>query len=267
MAKSNQIVNPNPQEKASDSGLPSWSTEVAPDVPAEAVSFYNAAGDAYKAGVKDGKAKKDPAYTHPSGDWSADDLHAFDQMYTFAWQANHWLTDETRVADFRIATRDALVKGIKDGEAGADKWHEPTKEWWTEYKNDLDQTYELGYAKGQSLAPAKSASTSPWVYIGVATAIAAVCGIGFALSGSGAAVPAQANPTKFPGLASGDPKPKFRIGDRVRQVDTGNTGKVSFIGEYDALIGGYRYKVQVNDAEHPRQGGRWYWNETNMRKI
>jgi hypothetical protein len=57
------------------------------------------------------------------------------------------------------------------------------------------------------------------------------------------------------------PKPKFELGDQVRDIDTGATGKVSFIGQYDSLIGGWRYRVLEPD------GTRKYWNETRMELV
>lgn len=57
----------------------------------------------------------------------------------------------------------------------------------------------------------------------------------------------------------GDPAPKFRIGERVVRDDGSMAGMVSFIGDYDPYIGGYRYKVQQDD------GGRIYWNESSTR--
>jgi len=58
-----------------------------------------------------------------------------------------------------------------------------------------------------------------------------------------------------------DPEPKFRIGDLVERIDNPKShGKVSFIGQYDEVIGGYRYKVLESS------GSRIYWNEGSMRR-
>jgi hypothetical protein len=57
-----------------------------------------------------------------------------------------------------------------------------------------------------------------------------------------------------------DPKPKFKLGDKVKDKDGSREGEVSFVGEYDAHIGGYRYKVKESN------GTRHYWNETSMVK-
>jgi hypothetical protein len=54
------------------------------------------------------------------------------------------------------------------------------------------------------------------------------------------------------------PKAKFRLGERVIDKDGSRSGEVSFVGEYDAFIGGYRYKVQEDN------GTRHYWNETSL---
>lgn len=60
----------------------------------------------------------------------------------------------------------------------------------------------------------------------------------------------------------GDPKPKFKYGDYVRQADNPNmVGEISFIGSYDAFIGGYRYKVLEPN------GTRNFWNEGSMVKL
>ena len=55
-----------------------------------------------------------------------------------------------------------------------------------------------------------------------------------------------------------EPEPRFRLGDQVRDVDGSRQGTVSFVGQYDELIGGYRYRVLEAD------GTRKFWNETNM---
>jgi hypothetical protein len=58
----------------------------------------------------------------------------------------------------------------------------------------------------------------------------------------------------------GDPKPKFKIGDKVKDKDGSRSGVVGFVGEYDKDLGGYRYKVKEAD------GKRHNWNETLMVK-
>lgn len=60
-----------------------------------------------------------------------------------------------------------------------------------------------------------------------------------------------------------DPKPKFKIGNRVRVTDTSVVGTVTFIGSYDAYIGQYRYKIKDDDA----RGGQKYWNEDSLVKT
>lgn len=57
------------------------------------------------------------------------------------------------------------------------------------------------------------------------------------------------------------PRPKFKIGDMVEDVDGTREGEVDFVGSYDAFLGGYQYKVLEAD------GTRNYWNETSMRKV
>jgi hypothetical protein len=59
----------------------------------------------------------------------------------------------------------------------------------------------------------------------------------------------------------GDPKPKFKLGDKVKDKDGSREGVVSFVGEYDSYIKGYRYKVKEPS------GKRQYWNETSMVKV
>ena len=54
------------------------------------------------------------------------------------------------------------------------------------------------------------------------------------------------------------PKPKFKVGDVVCDRTGERTGIVSFNGEYDSYLGGYRYRVLEVD------GRRHYWNETSM---
>ena len=54
------------------------------------------------------------------------------------------------------------------------------------------------------------------------------------------------------------PKPLYGIGDRVRVRGTIIRGKVSYVGEYDAFIGQYRYKV-TSDS-----GNRATWNENSL---
>lgn len=58
-----------------------------------------------------------------------------------------------------------------------------------------------------------------------------------------------------------DPAPKFEIGNRVEQIDTGRTGKIVFIGDYDDYIEQYRYVVRVDDGPH-----RQNWND-NLKLI
>jgi hypothetical protein len=60
-------------------------------------------------------------------------------------------------------------------------------------------------------------------------------------------------------IASGDPEPKFRIGDVVTIADRGK-GTVSFVGQYDAYIGQYRYKVATPD------GNRLTYNENSLKR-
>jgi hypothetical protein len=58
------------------------------------------------------------------------------------------------------------------------------------------------------------------------------------------------------------PAPKFKLGQRVCRIDNHKWhGKVSFIGNYDDVIGGYRYKIQEPD------GTRLWWNEMSMRRV
>ena len=57
------------------------------------------------------------------------------------------------------------------------------------------------------------------------------------------------------------PRPKFQLGDYVVDVDGSRRGEVSFVGEYDPYIGGYRYKVLEQN------GRRHFWNEKSMRKF
>jgi hypothetical protein len=59
----------------------------------------------------------------------------------------------------------------------------------------------------------------------------------------------------------GNPAPKFRVGDRVARKDGSQRGEVSYIGSYDDLIKGYRYKVLEPD------GTRLFWNEGSMRRV
>jgi hypothetical protein len=61
--------------------------------------------------------------------------------------------------------------------------------------------------------------------------------------------------------AKKDPKPKFKLGDKVKDKDGSREGEVSFVGEYDAHIGGYRYKVKESN------GKRQNWNEDSMVKV
>ena len=57
-------------------------------------------------------------------------------------------------------------------------------------------------------------------------------------------------------------RPKFKLGDMVVYADDPiRGGEVSFIGEYDDHLGGYRYKVLEAD------GTRHWWNETTMKKA
>ncbi len=57
------------------------------------------------------------------------------------------------------------------------------------------------------------------------------------------------------------PKPKFKLGDRVKDKDGSREGKVSFVGEYDDYKGQYSYKVTE------KGGKRHYWNENSMIKA
>ncbi len=61
----------------------------------------------------------------------------------------------------------------------------------------------------------------------------------------------------------GNPAPKFKVGDKVEDIEKENRrrGEVSFIGSYDDVIDGYRYRVLESN------GSRVYWNEGNMQKI
>jgi hypothetical protein len=60
----------------------------------------------------------------------------------------------------------------------------------------------------------------------------------------------------------GDPKPKFRLGDKVLStLNPKMLGEVSFIADYDEWLGQYRYKVLEPN------GTRHHWNEGNMKKI
>lgn len=54
------------------------------------------------------------------------------------------------------------------------------------------------------------------------------------------------------------PKPKFKVGDVVCDRTGERSGIVSFAGEYDSYLGGYRYRVLELD------GRRHYWNESSM---
>jgi len=54
------------------------------------------------------------------------------------------------------------------------------------------------------------------------------------------------------------PKPRFKVGDFVYDRDGTRSGIVSFTGEYDSYLGGYRYRVLELD------GKRHYWNESSM---
>lgn len=59
-----------------------------------------------------------------------------------------------------------------------------------------------------------------------------------------------------------DPKPKFKLGDRVEIVDDGKVideGEVSFNSGYDEWLGQYRYKVQTKTS-------RVTYNENSLRK-
>lgn len=58
---------------------------------------------------------------------------------------------------------------------------------------------------------------------------------------------------------SGEPKPKFKIGDLVEDIDGTRKGRVEHIRGYDDLLHGYRYMVRDTG------GSRLNWNETNMR--
>jgi hypothetical protein len=58
---------------------------------------------------------------------------------------------------------------------------------------------------------------------------------------------------------AGHPAPKFKVGDNVIRKDGSGRGEVSYIGSYDDLIKGYRYKVLEPS------GVRLYWNEGGMR--
>lgn len=60
----------------------------------------------------------------------------------------------------------------------------------------------------------------------------------------------------------GDPLPKFQIGDRVEQIDTGRKGRIVFVGDYDDYIEQYRYVIRVDGGPH-----RQNWNENNLKKI
>jgi hypothetical protein len=55
-----------------------------------------------------------------------------------------------------------------------------------------------------------------------------------------------------------EPRPKFKVGDRVKDKEVSRTGVVVHVHSYDDVIGGYRYKVQEAD------GTRLYWNEPTM---
>jgi hypothetical protein len=55
------------------------------------------------------------------------------------------------------------------------------------------------------------------------------------------------------------PARKFELGDYVIDKDGSREGVVSYVGDYDDYIGGYRYKVKEPD------GTRKYWSETTMR--
>ena len=60
---------------------------------------------------------------------------------------------------------------------------------------------------------------------------------------------------------AGIPRPKFKLGDMVEDVDGSRRGEVSYVGSYDSYLGGYQYKVLE------ASGRRHYWNETSMRKV
>jgi hypothetical protein len=63
-----------------------------------------------------------------------------------------------------------------------------------------------------------------------------------------------------------EPKPKFRIGQKVVNKSwkadglPGATGTISHVGEYDPYLGCYRYKVTRRGFDK-----RITWNETSLR--
>lgn len=57
------------------------------------------------------------------------------------------------------------------------------------------------------------------------------------------------------------PKPKFKLGDKVKDKDGSREGEVSFVGQYDEYINQYRYKVKE------KSGKRHTWNEGSMIKA
>jgi hypothetical protein len=147
----------------------------------------------------------------------------------------------------------------------------PSKNASKECCDGLENIDDLCVKKSEADADTK---TSAWVYVGVVAAVLALGVGGYAVYASGAKKPAvKKNPiSRYHPTGKDDwwknamPKQKFELGDHVEDIETGDTGIVSFRGEYDALIGGYRYKVQM-DHPHPIMGGRITWNETKMRKI
>lgn len=81
---------------------------------------------------------------------------------------------------------------------------------------------------------------------GARRAVGCICGAKFA------------NPHTVACIAHNNP-PQFKAGDRVVRDDGSARGEVAIVGNYDEVIGGYRYKVQQDD------GARIYWNESSTR--
>jgi len=64
---------------------------------------------------------------------------------------------------------------------------------------------------------------------------------------------------------SGNPKPKFKLGDRVHWMDGRkvlDTGEVSFVGDYDAYLGQYRYRLKSDNGISRR-----FTNESSLRLV
>lgn len=81
-------------------------------------------------------------------------------------------------------------------------------------------------------------------------------------NGSSKAPKAQRRETRARAPSRPEPKPKFQLGDYVRDKESrGWEGVVSYIGDYDQALRGFRYKVTQQD------GVRTTWNERSMVKA